>query len=49
VDGADAGVDQTLIREWLGKSPAERLELADAAAQEIEALRACVVPGPVRP
>ena len=53
-DGATAdvsaeGVDLTLIREWLGKSPAERLALADAAAWELESLRAHVVPRPVAP
>lgn len=42
------GVDRTLIREWLAKSPAERLDLSDACAQEIETLRARLRSGPVR-
>jgi hypothetical protein len=45
-DVSAEGVDLTLIREWLGKSPAERLALADAAARELESLRAHVVARP---
>ena len=48
-DVSAEGVDLTLIREWLGKSPAERLALADAAARELETLRARVVPQPASP
>ena len=48
-DVSAEGVDLTLIREWLAKSPAERLALADAAARELEALRAHVVPQPASP
>lgn len=48
-DVSAEGVDLTLIREWLAKSPAERLALADAAARELEALRAHVVPQPAPP
>lgn len=48
-DESAEGVDLTLIREWLGKSPAERLALVDAAAWELESLRAHVVPRPVAP
>jgi len=44
----DEGVDRTLIRECLGRSPAERLEAADDAAREIEALRLRIRPGPLR-
>lgn len=43
-DVSAEGVDLTLVREWLGMSPAERLALADAAAQEIEGLRARIAP-----
>lgn len=35
----DEGVDRSLVRESLRRSPAERLDLADGYAQEIEALR----------
>jgi hypothetical protein len=45
-DVSAEGVDLTLVRECLGKSPAERLALADAAAQELEGLRARVAPLP---
>lgn len=38
-DYDESGVDRSLIRESLGKSPAERLDLADSLAQEIEELR----------
>lgn len=44
----EAGVDRTLIRECLEMSPAERLAAADAAAQEVEALRARMRHGSVR-
>lgn len=36
------GFDRSLVRESLRMSPAERLDLADGYAQEIEALRASV-------
>lgn len=35
----ESGVDRTLVRACLDLSPAERIDLADAYAQEIEALR----------
>lgn len=35
----DDGVDRTLILEFLRMSPAERLDVADGYAQEIEELR----------
>lgn len=38
----EEGVDRSLVRESLRRSPAERLDLADGYAQEIEALRASV-------
>ena len=38
------GVDRTLIRESLARTPLERLELADAYAREIEELRALMRP-----
>lgn len=44
----EAGVDRTLIRECLDLSPAARLAAADAAAQEVEALRARMRHGSVR-
>ncbi len=45
----DAGVDRSLIRESLDRSPAERLDFADDCARELEELRSCVHPRPVRP
>ena len=40
----DDGVDRTLIRESLARTPLERLDLADAYAREIEELRALMRP-----
>jgi len=40
----DDGVDRTLVRESLARSPIERLDLADACAREIEELRAFMRP-----
>jgi hypothetical protein len=42
------GLDRSLIRESLARTPLERLDLADAYAQEIEALRSCLRPGRAR-
>ena len=42
------GVDRSLIRESLARTPAERLDLADAYAVEIEALRKNVSDEPFR-
>ncbi len=38
----EEGVDRSLVRESLRRSPGERLDLADGYAQEIEAMRASV-------
>ena len=44
----EAGVDRSLIRAALDLGVAERLDLADAYAQEIEELRARIKPALVR-
>lgn len=43
-DVDEDGVDRTLIRESLARTPLERLDLADAYAREIEELRAFMRP-----
>ncbi len=40
------GVDRSLIRESLSRTPAERLDVADSYAQEIEMLRMLLRPIP---
>ncbi|MEO6324043.1 MAG: hypothetical protein ABIQ65_05395 [Thermoanaerobaculia bacterium] len=41
------GVDRSLVRESLSRTPAERLDIADSYAQEIEMLRLLLRPIPL--
>lgn len=45
----EQGVDLTLIRESLARTPEERLEILEAAIADIEDLRALLGPATERP
>lgn len=45
----DQGVDLTLIRESLARTPEERLEILEAAIADLEDLRELLEPAPGRP
>ncbi|MBL8112874.1 MAG: hypothetical protein JNK60_08320 [Acidobacteria bacterium] len=45
----EQGVDLTLIRESLARTPEERLEILEAAIADLEDLRELLEPAPGRP